>query len=50
MEELGGNATSRVSSETDYVAVEENPGSTYDDARDQGVNIIDEERFKKMLK
>jgi len=49
VEELGGHSTSRVSSETDYVVVGEKPGSTYDDARNQGVNIIDEERFKKML-
>lgn len=42
-------ATSSVSSETDYVVAGENPGSKYDDAREQGVEIIDEEEFKKLI-
>ena len=49
VEDLGGHATSSVSSETDYAVAGENPGSKYDDAREQGVEIIDEEEFKKLI-
>ncbi|MDZ7700394.1 MAG: helix-hairpin-helix domain-containing protein [Deltaproteobacteria bacterium] len=49
VEDLGGRATSGVSGETDYVVVGENPGSKYDEARKQGVKIIDEKGFKKLI-
>ncbi len=47
--ELGGNAGSSVSSQTDFVVAGENPGSKYDKAKKLGVKIIDEKKFKKML-
>ncbi|MFO7727295.1 MAG: NAD-dependent DNA ligase LigA, partial [Desulfonatronovibrio sp.] len=49
VDDLGGHATSSVSSETDYVVAGKNPGGKYDDAREQGVEIIDEEEFKKLI-
>ncbi|MFP4399932.1 MAG: BRCT domain-containing protein, partial [Desulfonatronovibrio sp.] len=42
-------ATSSVSSETDYVVAGEDPGSKYDDAREHGVEIINEDEFKKLI-
>ncbi len=49
VEHLGGRTTSGVSGETDYVVVGEDPGSKYDEARKQGVRIIDEKGFKKLI-
>ncbi len=46
----GGNLSSAVSKNTDFVVAGENPGSKYDKARKLGVKIIDEEEFKEMLK
>jgi len=48
--ELGGNATSSVSKNTDFVVAGENPGSKYDQAKNLGVKIINEEQFKEMIK
>lgn len=45
----GGNASSSVSKNTDFVVAGENPGSKYDNARKLGVKIIHEEQFKEML-
>ena len=45
VQDLGGQATSSVSRETDYVVVGENPGSKLDQARDLGVEILDEAAF-----
>ncbi|MFH0969478.1 MAG: NAD-dependent DNA ligase LigA [Patescibacteria group bacterium] len=45
----GGDISSSVSKNTDYIVVGENPGSKYDKAKDLGVKIIDEEEFKKLV-
>ncbi len=51
VESHGGNATSAVSSNTDYVVVGDNPGeSKRDDAIDHGVELIDQERFEELLR
>jgi len=47
--ELGGDVSESISKKTDYVVVGAEPGSKYDKARELGVEIIDEEEFKKML-
>jgi len=47
--EHGGNASSSVSKNTDYVVVGENPGSKYEKAKKLGVKIISESDFKEML-
>ncbi len=47
---LGGNVSSSVSKETDYVVAGENPGSKYDEALKLEVVVIDEAEFEKMLK
>ena len=45
VEDLGGRATSSVSGQTDYVVVGEGPGSKMEDAREHGVQLINEEEF-----
>jgi DNA ligase (NAD+) len=45
---LGGRATSSVSRRTDYLVVGESPGSKLDEARQQEVDILDEEQFEQM--
>ncbi|MFA6285503.1 MAG: NAD-dependent DNA ligase LigA [Parcubacteria group bacterium] len=47
---LGGNVSSSVSKNTDYVVVGKNPGSKYDKARELGVKIIDEKGFIGLVK
>lgn len=47
---LGGDVTSSVSKETDYVVAGSEPGSKYDKAKKLGVKIIDEKEFLKMLR
>ncbi|MFW5968107.1 MAG: NAD-dependent DNA ligase LigA [Persicimonas sp.] len=49
IEELGGRVTSSVSSVTDYLVVGENPGSKLDQAREEGVEILDEAAFVGLL-
>ncbi|WP_222615446.1 NAD-dependent DNA ligase LigA [Persicimonas caeni] len=49
VEDLGARATSSVSGETDYVVVGDNPGSKLDQARELGVEILDEEAFGELL-
>lgn len=46
---LGGDVSSSVSKETDYVVAGENPGSKYDKAIELGVKILSEGEFEKML-
>jgi len=50
VEKLGGRATSSVSSVTDYLVAGENPGSKYEEAQNQGAEIIDEAKFKEMIR
>lgn len=47
--ELGGDVSSTVSQNTDYVIAGAEPGSKYDTAQKLGVKIIEEEEFLKML-
>lgn len=47
--ELGGNASSSVSVQTDFVVAGQKPGSKYDRAKKLGVKVIDEKEFKKMV-
>ena len=47
--ELGGDVSSSVSKETDYVVAGSSPGSKYDKAKKLGIKIIDEKEFLKMI-
>jgi len=49
VEANGARATSSVSGETDYVVVGEDPGSKLDQARERGVNTLDEDAFLALL-
>ncbi|MFO7982672.1 MAG: NAD-dependent DNA ligase LigA [Desulfuromonadales bacterium] len=49
VEELGARATSSVSGNTDYVVAGEDPGSKIDEAREQEVEILNEEEFEELL-
>jgi DNA ligase (NAD+) len=47
---LGGDISESVSSKTSYLIVGENPGSKFDKAKELGVEILDEEKFLKLIK
>ncbi len=49
IERRGGRVTSSVSAETDYVVVGSDPGLKLDEARDRGVETLDEAAFGRML-
>ncbi len=46
---LGGEVTSSVSKNVNYVVLGENPGSKYEKAKKLGIKIISEEEFLKMI-
>jgi len=46
----GGDVSSSVSQNTDYVVAGEHPGSKFEKARKLGIKIIDENKFRGMLK
>jgi DNA ligase (NAD+) len=47
---LGGRVTSNVSKKTDYVIVGLDPGSKVDKAKKLGIDVINEQKFKEMIK
>jgi DNA ligase (NAD+) len=49
VEDLGAQATSSVSNETDYVVAGENPGSKVNKAQKNNVTILNEEEFKTFI-
>jgi len=46
---LGGEVSSAVSSNTDYLVLGENPGSKFDKAQKLGVKILNEKEFLKII-
>ena len=46
---LGGNASSSVSQNTDFVVAGENPGSKYQKAKKLGVKTINEKEFSRLI-
>ena len=50
IENMGGNVSSSVSKNTDYILLGENPGSKYQKGLDLGVEIINESKFSETIK
>ncbi len=50
VEMRGGRAASQVSGNTDYVVAGKDPGQKLQDAKDEGVEVIDEAGFEAVLK
>ena len=48
--QLGGDVSSSVSRQTDFVVAGDSPGSKYDKAKKLGVKIIEEEEFLKIIR
>jgi DNA ligase (NAD+) len=49
VQEQGGEVTSSVSKNTDFVVAGENPGSKYSRAKELGVKIINEKEFERII-
>jgi DNA ligase (NAD+) len=49
IEALGGRVSSSVSKKTDYVVVGKDPGSKYDQARQLGIETLEEDHFKELI-
>jgi DNA ligase (NAD+) len=49
IKELGGKVLGAVSAKLDYLVVGQDPGSKYEKAKSLGVEIIDENKFLKMI-
>lgn len=49
VESMGARASSSVSGATDYVVAGSNPGSKFDQARNNGASIIDEHAFMRLI-
>ncbi|HMB17234.1 MAG TPA: NAD-dependent DNA ligase LigA [Pelovirga sp.] len=49
VEDLGGHATSSISSHTDYLVRGVEPGQKLDEAKEKDVTILDEKGFRKLL-
>jgi DNA ligase (NAD+) len=47
---LGGNVSSSISKNTDYLVAGENPGSKFGKAEKLGIKILNENKFLKMIK
>ena len=47
---FGGNISSAVSKNTDYLVAGDEPGSKYEKALELGVEILNEDQFSKLLK
>ena len=49
IENMGGNVSSSVSKNTDYILLGDNPGSKYQKALSLGIKILDEDGFKEII-
>ena len=49
IEDLGGNVSTAVSRNTDFVLAGESPGSKLDRANELGVPVLDEKKFKEII-
>jgi DNA ligase (NAD+) len=49
IKERGGSVTGSVSKKTDFVVAGENPGSKLDKAKELGVAVLDETKFKELI-
>ena len=48
--DLGGNISSSVSKETDFIVAGENPGTKYEKALELGVQVLNERELKKIIR